>query len=72
MRLPLQVEIAALGFVEDGSKSEEALQLSINSLRAQAFTATPFANQENKYVGKDVYIHALVSASTLVGDQRFM
>ena len=45
MRLPLQVEIAALGFVEGGSKSEEALQLSISS------TAMPFADQEQK--GKD-------------------
>ena len=70
MRLPLQVEIAALGFVEDGSKSNEALQLSINSRRAQAFTATPFADQEQ--IGKVAYIHALASASILVRDQRFM
>ena len=70
MRLPLQVEIAALGFVEDGSKSNEALQLSINSRRAQAFTATPFADQEQ--IGKDAYIHALASASILVREQRFM
>ena len=51
MQLPLQTEIAALGFVEGGSKSEEALQLSITSRRAQASTATPFADQEQK--GKD-------------------
>ena len=70
MRLPLQVEIAALGFVEDGSKSNEALQLSINSRRAQAFTATPFSDQEQ--IGKDAYIDAVASASILVRDQRFM